>query len=74
MTADIIETPCTIPVGVVCPKCQQVLVLELEVTTSLVVTTDMDGDGEAVLKPKVKAQSILHDCRQTTLPFRGEVD
>lgn len=70
---DVPETPCTIPVAVVCPKCKQKLVLEMEITASHVATTDMDGVVEAALKPKVRVQSIAHLCNQTVLPFRGDV-
>lgn len=61
------ETPCTIPVRLACPKCNQALVVEMEVTATLFVTQDMDEVSEAILKPKVRLQSIAHMCGQRTL-------
>ena len=61
------ETPTTIAVRLVCPECSQALQVDMEVTSQLTVTVDIDGIGEKVLKPKVKAQTIAHRCGQTTL-------
>ena len=55
------------PVRVVCPECGQALQLDMEVTSEMVVTTDMDGDEMCILKPKVKAQKIAHVHNQRTL-------
>ena len=69
------ETPTTIAVRLVCPECRQALQVDMEVTSQLTVTTDMDGIGEKVLKPKVKVQTIAHRCNQLTIDglLPGEV-
>ena len=74
MNADTIpETPCLVPVRVVCPVCSQALQVEMEVTSQLTVTTDDDGRTQ-VLKPKVKVQRIGHQCNQLTIDsLTGEV-
>jgi hypothetical protein len=68
------EAPCTIPLRIACPACDQALQVEVEATVQLVLTTDSDGIVERVLRPKLKAQTIAHTCNQTVLEFRGEVE
>lgn len=67
ITERIPDTPCRVPVRLVCPDCSQALQVEMLVTTQLTVEEDSDGDVARVLAPKVKKQTIAHVCHQATL-------
>ena len=74
MTAPELQTPGRLLIRIACPRCNVVSGIEAEVTASLVETTDMDGDVEAALSPKFRAQKIAHVCNQLTLDREtGEV-
>ena len=61
------QTPTLIPIRLVCPDCDQALQVDMEVTTVMTSTTDMEGDDLTVLKPKVKVQSISHQHNQLSI-------
>lgn len=68
------ETPTTQDVRLACPSCGQAIQVAYEITAVLTATTDSDGVTDKTLKPKFRAQSVVHVCGQTSLEFRGEVE
>lgn len=63
-TIDLVTTPASIPVALVCPACGQVEIVAARIQTRQI--RDQEGNGNA-LALRTKAAKVAHTCGQMAL-------
>lgn len=61
------ETPCDVPIRAVCPKCQRVVQVELEVVTALHVKDTIEETSSQLKVSARVRDKIEHLCDQMSI-------